>query len=108
MTADHERWYAAGATVVELSYLGRGQYAAEATTVVRLTPRQIVTATGRRFWRYGAANPLALVGQRSNQIAGIRVNIVRLVSPDNRHAAATLAPQSDADMANARRVAEGA
>ncbi len=90
--AVHEHWYAVGAPVVELAYLGRGQYAAEATTVARLPPRQIVTATGRRFWRYGASSPLVLVGQSDARAAGIPINPVRLVPPDNRHAVAALSP----------------
>ena len=90
--AEHERWYVVGAPVVELAYLGRGEYAAEATTVSRLTARQIVTATGRRFWRYGASSPLALVGQSDARAAGMRINPVRLVPPDNRHAIAALSP----------------
>lgn len=89
-------WCEVGTPVVELTYLGRGQYEAKATTVVRLTARQIITGTGRRFWRYRAANPLKLVGQTSNQIAGIPIEPVRLVSPDNRYAVAALDPDQTA------------
>lgn len=93
--AEHEQWHAVGATVVELAYAGRGHYSAHETTVVRLTARQVITATGCRFWRHGTANPLKLVGQTSKQHAGIPVDVVRLVTPDNRHAVAALSPAKE-------------
>lgn len=72
--------YAVGAAVVELQYHGLGRYTATPTVVAKVTPQQIHTATGRRFWRKGGG---AEVGQRSKQIAGIRIDTRRLVLPDN-------------------------
>ncbi len=85
-----EEWFAEGATVAELEYLGNGRHAAELTTVVRLTPAQIVTATGRRFWRTRAGR--SLVGQTSRQHA--RPNPVRIAPPDSPAALAALKEKS--------------
>lgn len=74
-----EEWFAQGATVFELEYLGRGKYAAVQTTVERLTPSQIITATGRRFWRNRAGR--SIVGQASRQHA--RPNPIRIASADS-------------------------
>ena len=89
--SDHERWYAKGSDVVELEYLGQGRYWATRTTVERVTPAQIVTGTGRRFWRY--RNGLGLVGQADKRAAGIAVNPVRITPPDNPRAVEFFAKQ---------------
>lgn len=73
-----EEWFAQGAAVVELEYLGHGEHAAVRTTVARLTPSQIITATGRRFWRNRAGR--RLVGQASRNYA--RPNLIRIAPAD--------------------------
>ena len=77
-------WYAPGADVVELEYLGHGHYYAERVTVRHVTPAQITTSSGRRFWRKTSG----LVGQGTKRAAGIQVNPVRIVPTDNPHAVA--------------------
>jgi hypothetical protein len=77
-------WYAPGADVVELEYLGHGRYSAERVTVTRVTPAQITTSSGRKFWR----KTTGMVGQTSKRHAGIQVNPIRVVPLDNPHAVA--------------------
>lgn len=74
-----EEWFTEGATVVELEYLGHDKHTAVQTTVVRLTPSQIITATGRRFWRNRAGR--SIVGQSSRQHA--RPNPIRIAPADS-------------------------
>lgn len=89
-----EEWFAPGAPVAELEYLGHGRHAAVSTTVERLTPSQIITATGRRFWRNRAGR--SIVGQTSRQHA--RPNPIRIAPVDSPAAiealAATRSPAS--------------
>lgn len=79
-----EDWYQRGAEVVELEYHGSGHYSAERVKVVKVTPSMVFTSSGRRFWRKSTA----LVGQTSKRIAGVQVDPLRIVRPDNRHAVA--------------------
>lgn len=79
-----EQWYAEGAEVFELEYLGHGHYAGVRTTVERVTASQIITATGRRFWRRRSGR--GLVGQATKRLA----NRIRIVPLDNPHAAALI------------------
>ncbi len=82
-----EEWFAEGARVVELEYHGAGRHSAIETTVARLTPSQIITATGRRFWRRRAGR--SLVGYTSRKFA--RPNLIRIASVDSPAAVKALA-----------------
>lgn len=73
-------WITVGAPVAELEYLGRDRYHAVRTTVVRMTPRQVITGNGRRFW----LSTLREVGYNEKQLTGIKsAPWIRLVRPDH-------------------------
>lgn len=84
-----QQWYAEGAEVAELEYLGRGQYDAVRTTVVKVTAAQVHTATGRKFWRERGG--MSLVGWATRRATVAGLNPVRLVPIDNKHAVRCLA-----------------
>ncbi len=79
-----EDWYKRGAEVVELEYHGHGHYSAERVKVVKVTQAMVFTSSGRRFWRKSTG----LVGQTSKRIAGVQIDPIRIVRPDNVHAVA--------------------
>jgi DNA-binding PadR family transcriptional regulator len=85
-----ERWMAPGSTIVELEYHGHGIYSAEETTVTRVTPQQVFTATGNVFWRSRCGR--RRVGETSRRNANIPTRYIRIVPRDNKHAVAELGP----------------
>lgn len=87
--SEFELWFAEGAPVVELTYHGRGDYSAIATTVARVTRTQIITTNGNRFWRTKCG--MKLVGQTDQLNGGMRIDPTRIVPPTNPHAVAALA-----------------
>ena len=72
----HEQWFAPGTTVAVIEYLGRGDYTVERAIVARVTPAQIVTEDGRKFWRRKCG--MSLVGQTDKRNGGMRVNPIRI------------------------------
>ncbi len=75
-----QRWYAPGSTVAILEYLGKGHWAATETTVDRVSPAQVFTTAGSRFWR-----------KNMMRVGRSRV-VFRMVPRDNVHAVAALGP----------------